>query len=113
MQGPPHRRAEPAHFLIGEPEAVNGLPVAYEACKLIYEFAFDTLGLHRLYGPIASGNKGMLAFHKYLGFTVEGRQREHYLLNGERHDAVMIGMLEDEYRTIALPKLNRLIGVEK
>ena len=108
-----HGRAEPGHLLIGEPEAVKGIPVVFEACKLLYELAFDTLGLHRLYGPIASGNGDMLTYHKYLGFTVEGRQRDHYLLNGKRHDAVMIGMLEDEYRTIALPKLNRMIGVEK
>jgi hypothetical protein len=35
--------------------------VALEAVKLLYEFAFDVLGLHRLYGPIAAENKGMPA----------------------------------------------------
>jgi diamine N-acetyltransferase len=104
-----HRHAEPAHLLIGEEDAVKGIPVAFEATKLIYQLAFDTLGLHRVYGPIASGNKGMLRFHLNLGMTEEGRQRDHYFLNGRWHDAVLVGMLEDEYRTIALPKLNRMI----
>lgn len=95
-----HRRAEPAHFLIGEERIVreSGLPVAAEATKLIYELAFDTLGLHRVYGPIASDNRLMLKWHKYLGMSVEGRLRDHYFLNGHWQDAIMIGMLEGEYR---------------
>jgi RimJ/RimL family protein N-acetyltransferase len=104
-----HHRAEPAHFLIGEPEVVKGKPVALEATKLIYNLAFDILGLHRVYGPIASENKGMLKFHLALGMKEEGRLREHYFLNGTWQDAVMVGMLEEEYRTKALPKLEALI----
>ena len=105
-----HLRAEPAHLLIGEEDAVKGIPVAFEATKLIYELAFDVLGLHRVYGPIASGNKGMIRYHTTFGMVIEGRQREHYFLNGKWHDAVMIGMLEEEYRTVALTKLTRLSG---
>ena len=106
-----HRHAEPAHLLIGEEDAVKGMPVAFEATKLIYQLAFDTLGLHRVYGPIASGNKGMLRYHLNLGMTEEGRQRDHYFLNGKWHDAVLVGMLEDEYHAVALPKLNRMIAI--
>jgi RimJ/RimL family protein N-acetyltransferase len=108
-----HRRAEPAHFLIGEEEAVKGKPIAAEATKLIYGLAFDTLGLHRVYGPIASENKRMLRWHLYLGMHEEGRLRDHYFLNGGWQDAIMIGMLEGEYRATALPKLNALIGGSK
>jgi RimJ/RimL family protein N-acetyltransferase len=104
-----HRHAEPAHLLLGEPDAVKGVPVALEAVKLIYELAFDTLGLHRLYGPMSVENKGMLRFHLALGMKEEGRQRDHYFLNGHWQDAILIGMLEDEYRTIAKPKIESLI----
>jgi RimJ/RimL family protein N-acetyltransferase len=110
-----HRRAEPSHFLIGEEAAVKpyGSKVAFEAVKLIYQLAFDTLGLHRVYGPIAGDNTGMLTFHRYLGMREEGRLREHYWLNGKWQDAILIGMLESEYRTVALPKLNALLGVKE
>jgi RimJ/RimL family protein N-acetyltransferase len=104
-----HRHAEPAHLLIGEEEAVKGVPVALEAVKLLYELAFDTLGLHRLYGPMSEENRGMLRFHLALGMKEEGRQRDHYFLNGHWQDAILIGMLEDEYRTIAKPKIESLI----
>jgi RimJ/RimL family protein N-acetyltransferase len=104
-----HRRAEPAHFLIGESDAVKGIPVALEAVKLLYELAFDRLGLHRLYGPMSDDNKGMLRFHLSLGMKEEGRQRDHYFLNGHWQDAILIGMLEDEYRTFTKPKIEALI----
>jgi RimJ/RimL family protein N-acetyltransferase len=105
-------RAEPSHFLIGEEDAVKASqqPIAFESTLLLYKLAFDTLKLHRIYGPISSDNKKMLAYHLYLGMSEEGRLRDHYWLNGKWSDAVMIGMLESEYRTIALPKLRKIIG---
>jgi RimJ/RimL family protein N-acetyltransferase len=104
-----HHRAQPAHFLIGEEDAVKGIPVALEAVKLLYELAFDTLGLHRLFGPMSEENTFMLRFHKALGMKEEGRQRDHYFINGHYQDAILIGMLEDEYRTIAKPRIEALI----
>lgn len=107
-----HKRAEAAHFLIGEEGAVKGMPVAFEAVKLLYELAFDTLGLERLWGPVASGNRGMLTFHKYMGYRECGRLPSHYILNGLYHDAIFIQLDVDTYRAVTLPKLNRLIGAK-
>ena len=55
-----NRRAEPARFLIGEPDAVRGLPVALEALKLLYELVFDQLELHRVYGTVVADNRLMV-----------------------------------------------------
>jgi RimJ/RimL family protein N-acetyltransferase len=104
-----HRRAEPARFLIGEPMAVRGLPAALEAMKLLYEYAFDRLHLHRLYGIVVADNTQMLKWHSFLGMKEEGRLREHFYLAGRFRDAVCIGMTESEYRTIALPRMKALI----
>jgi len=106
---PIHRRAEPARFLIGEPEAVKGLPVAVEALKLLYEMAFDRLALHRLHGLVVAENRQMLKWHSYLGMKVEGRLREHQFIGGRYHDMVCVGMMEGEFREIALPRMNALI----
>jgi RimJ/RimL family protein N-acetyltransferase len=104
-----HKRAEAAHFLIGEPDAVKGQPVALEATLLLYGLAFDTLGLHRVFGPIAEENKSMIRYHLSLGMKEEGRLRQHYFVNEKWQDAVIVGLLEDEYRTIAKPKIESLI----
>lgn len=106
-----HRRAEPARFLIGEPGAVKGLPVAMEALKLLYELAFDYLGLHRIHGTVVAENRQMLKWHLYLGMKEEGRLRQHQFIAGRFHDIVCIGMMESEYKTVALPRMNALMRV--
>jgi RimJ/RimL family protein N-acetyltransferase len=104
-----HRRAEPARLLIGEPGAVKGSPVAMEALKLLYELAFDYLGLHRIHGTVVAENRQMLKWHLYLGMKEEGCLRQHQFIAGRYHDIVCIGMMESEYRTVALPRMNALI----
>lgn len=105
-----HRHAEPGRFLIGNEEAVRGVPAAVEAMKLIYGLVFDELNLLRVYGSIASDNLLMIKWQKFLGMKEEGRLRKHYFINGRFQDAVMFGMLADEYRNVALPRMNSLIA---
>ena len=105
-----NRRAEPARFLIGDPDSVKGLPVAVEAMKLLYELVFDQLGFHRVYGTVVADNRLMVTWQKFLGMKEEGRLRQHYFVAGRFHDAICLGMMDDEYRTVALPRMNALIG---
>jgi len=105
-----HRRAEPGRFLIGETEAVQGIPVAVEAMKLLYELAFDRLALIRVYGTVAADNPLMLKWQKYLGMKEEGRLRSHYFLNGRFQDAICLGLLVAEYRAVTLPRMRALIA---
>ena len=105
-----HRHAEPGRFLIGEPAAVQGIPAAVEAMKLLYELAFDRLSLTRVYGTVAADNPLMLKWQRYLGMKEEGRLRSHYFLDGRFQDAICLGLLVEEYRAVTLPKLRALIA---
>lgn len=107
---PEHLHAETARFLIGDEGAVRGIPVAVEAMKMIYELVFDELRLKRAYGTIASNNVLMMKWQRFLGMREEGRMRSHYFINGQFQDAVWFGILEDEYRHVALPRMNSLIA---
>lgn len=102
--------AETARFLIGEEDLVKGIPVAVEAMKLLYQVAFDKLKLKRLYGTVASKNKLMIKWQKYLGMKEEGVLRQHYFINNEWQDAIVLGLLDSEYFEDALPKMNRFIN---
>jgi diamine N-acetyltransferase len=102
--------AETARFLIGEEDLVKGIPAAVEAMKLLYQIAFDRLKLKRLYGTVASKNKLMIKWQKYLGMKEEGTLRQHYFINNEWQDAIVLGLLDYEYYEHALPKMNRLIN---
>lgn len=104
-----HGHCEPGRFLIGEEDAVRGIPAAVEAMKLVYELVFDRLGLQRIFGTIASDNTLMIKWQKFLGMKEEGRLRRHYFINSHHQDAVMFGMLAEEYRQTALPRMTALI----
>jgi RimJ/RimL family protein N-acetyltransferase len=108
---PVHRHAEPGRFLIGEPEVVRGIPAAVEAMMLVYELAFDRLGMTRVHGTVAADNTLMIKWQKYLGMKEEGRLRSHYFLAGKFQDAVCLGLLEQEYRQVALPRMRALLAV--
>ncbi len=106
-----NKHAEPARFLLGEEVAVRGIPAAVEAMKLLYEHAFGTLDLIRLHGMIAGGNARMLKWQKYLGMREEGCMRSHYFIDGVFRDAIIVGLLKEEYLTISRPRMNALIAM--
>lgn len=108
-----HRHAESGRFLIGDEAAVRGIPAAAEAMKLLYQHAFDTLGLVRVHGSIASDNTLMIKWQKFMGMKEEGRLRRHYFINGHFQDAVLFGILEDEFRSTALPRMNAMIAAAR
>ena len=103
-----NKNAETGRFLIGEEEAVRGVPAAVEAMRLLYVLAFDQIGLKRVYGTVAEDNKLMIKWQKYLGMKEEGRLRSHYCIGGRFQDAVVLGMLDEEYRQV-LPRMSALI----
>jgi RimJ/RimL family protein N-acetyltransferase len=105
-----NRRGESGRFLIGEEDAVKGTPAAVEAMKLIYELAFDQLGLIRVCGTVAADNHLMTKWQKYLGMKEEGRLRNHLFLGDGFQDAIFLGLLVEEYRKISLPRMNFLIS---
>lgn len=110
---PGHRRAESARFLIGDEQRAKAIPAAVEAMKLLYEFAFETLKLERIYGTVVAANPLMLKWQKYLGMKEEGRLRRHLNFDGTFHDAIFVGILAEEYRSVALPRMNSLIALSK
>ncbi len=101
--------AETGRFLIGDEAAVRGLPVAVESMKKVYEIAFDQLFLSRIYGTIAANNILMIKWQKYLGMREEGCLRKHYKIDGVFQDAIMMGMLKEEYKTNFIPRSEVLL----
>ncbi|MES2151901.1 MAG: GNAT family N-acetyltransferase [Pseudomonadota bacterium] len=110
---PVNRRAEPGRFLIGDEQAAKGVPVAVEAMKLLYELAFVQLGLVRVCGIVAANNGLMIKWQKFMGMKEEGRLRRHLCQDGVFHDAIFLGLLDDDYRKLALPRMNALIGAAR
>ncbi len=108
-----NRVGEPGRFLIGDEEGAQGLPAAAEAMKLLYGLAFDRLGLRRVWGIVASDNRRMIKWQTYVGMTKEGCLRQHLYINGHVQDAVVFGLLAEDYRRTTLPRLESLIAAAR
>jgi RimJ/RimL family protein N-acetyltransferase len=104
-----HKNAQMGRLLIGEPEKVGNAPVAFEADLLLCDYAFDTLGLHKIYGDVLEDNVAMLRTRLYLGYKKDGLLRDHSNYNGVYKNTTAVSLLEDEYRQICRPKLIQLI----
>lgn len=104
-----NKNAEPGRFLIGDENACKGMPAAAEAMKLLYQLAFEKIGLIRVYGIIAANNSLMIKWQKYMGMQEEGRLRNHLYQDGKFFDAVYLALLVEEYRTVTLPRMEAFI----
>lgn len=78
------------------PEAQKGTGRALGKQALAY--AFDELGLHKVCGQALGFNQRSIAFHKALGFNVEGCLRDQHFDGAAYHDVVCFGLLEHEWQ---------------
>ena len=104
-----NKNAEAARFLIGEEALAQGIPVAIESMMLLYQIAFEKLGLERIYGTVVEDNVLMLKWQKFFGMSQEGVMRKHYFINNKFQDAIMVGILRDEFFSKALPKMKLML----
>ncbi|MBD8059883.1 GNAT family N-acetyltransferase [Cellulomonas sp. JH27-2] len=69
-----------------------------EGIQLVLGFAFDGIGLHRVELDVLSINARAKSLYENLGFRVEGRKRDAYRDGDGYCDAIVMAILEDEYR---------------
>lgn len=73
------RKAGIAYWLNSD---YQGKGIVTKSCKLLIEYGFNDLGLHRIEISCATGNTKSKAIPERLGFTLEGTFRESELIRG-------------------------------
>jgi RimJ/RimL family protein N-acetyltransferase len=68
-----------------------------EATRLIVNYGFQQLNLHRITSSVWAFNTRSIALHKKVGFKEEGTIRQFVFKNGQYHDRIDFGMLESEW----------------
>jgi RimJ/RimL family protein N-acetyltransferase len=71
-----------------------------EAARLLVNYGFQQLNLHRISSTALAFNEGSIKLHKKLGFREEGRLRQAMFKNGQYHDVVQFGILRQEWKGI-------------
>ncbi|GIN86115.1 acetyltransferase [Heyndrickxia sporothermodurans] len=70
-----------------------------EALKLILEYAFLEMNLHRVSLRVFSFNNRAIKLYEKLGFKHEGTSRQSLFRNGTWHDIIHMGILQNEWDT--------------
>ncbi len=69
-----------------------------EAIALILRYGFEDLGLNRVGLSVFEFNEDAISTYEKLGFRQEGRLRGALKRDGAFHDAILMSMLESEWR---------------
>jgi RimJ/RimL family protein N-acetyltransferase len=92
------RRDRRANLAVGIEEAAQlGIGLGTEAVSLVLGYAFDILELHRITVRVVQYNDRAIRAYQKCGFTIEGREREAALVDGNWYDDVIMGILDREF----------------
>jgi RimJ/RimL family protein N-acetyltransferase len=97
--GPIHwiHRTATLGILIGEKE-FWGKGVGLEATRLMVDYGFQCLNLHRIDLGVFAEHKAAIRCYEKAGFKVEGRMREDLFRDGKYRDRLWMGLLRSEYK---------------
>ena len=91
------------YLVIGEKEYwAKG--VMLEAESLLIKWAFDELGLHKIWALARADNIASIITMKKMGFQVEGALRQEKYISDKHLDVLRVGLLKDEFKNHSSPK---------
>ncbi len=69
-----------------------------EAIKLMIDYGFNSLNLHRIELTVFDFNKRAFKAYQKIGFKEEGTKREALYIKGKYHDLIMMAILKREWQ---------------
>ncbi len=91
-------RLRSADFHIFIDGAYTGQGYGTEATRLMLDYGFGILNLHRVELLVFGFNTRAIHVYEKLGFVQEGMKRQSWYYDHAWHDTVLMSILEDEYR---------------
>jgi len=68
-----------------------------DALNVFLRFLFNQWNLHRITAETWQNNTRALRCYQKLGFCIEGNLREAYYIDGQYHDAIVLGLLKRDF----------------
>jgi RimJ/RimL family protein N-acetyltransferase len=91
-----HRYAD-ISLLVGD-KSYWGKGIATEAIRLVTEFAFYSLNLHKVKAGCYAMNIGSRKAFEKVGFVLEGELKKQWILNGEFQNQLCLGLCVEDYK---------------
>ncbi len=92
-----HHKGEYGIF-IGE-EDVRGRGIGTQAARLMIQYGFEVLGLHRIYLRVLAGNKRAIRSYEKAGFQQEGLLHHDVCIHGKYEDIVWMSIVNEEKKS--------------
>ncbi len=89
----PVRRSADFSIYIGAEDLYIDDVYAPEAGRLLLNYGFQEMNLHRIWAEIYDHDTRKQALLPDLGFTLEGRLKDHHFTNGQFVDSLMYGQI--------------------
>jgi len=83
-------------LLIGEKD-YWGKGIAYEAIKILTEFSFNTLNMHKLKAGCYADNIGSAKAFEKVGFEREGIFKKQWMVNGKYQDEIILSLCYEDW----------------
>lgn len=80
-------------------KSYHGKGYGQDALKLILNYAFNELNLHRVSLTVMDYNTPAIKAYERVGFVQEGIHRQAVQRQGKRYDLLLYGILRDEFLT--------------
>lgn len=93
-----HNKAEYGIFIGGE--GARGKGYGTMAARLMIRYAFEELGLHRLFLRAFADNEQAIRSYEKAGFEREAYLREDVCIEGRYRDIVLMGLLNREQKLL-------------
>jgi RimJ/RimL family protein N-acetyltransferase len=94
-----NRNNRSASFRIALADEYTGQGYGTEAIRLILDYGFGMLNLHRIELNVYTINERAAYVYEKVGFKREGVKRHDWYYNHQYYDTIIMSILEDEYRT--------------
>jgi diamine N-acetyltransferase len=91
-----HRTAE-IYIVIGQKE-FWGKGVMLEAECILINWAFNSLGLEKIWAEARPENIASVITMKKIGFQIEGTLRNEKIVNGQRATVLHLGLLREDFK---------------
>ncbi|WP_302846751.1 GNAT family N-acetyltransferase [Virgibacillus salinus] len=76
----------------------RGKGFGQESFRLLLDFAFNELNLHKVYLRVFSFNEGEIRLYLKLGFYEEGELIEQFYREGSWHNVIFMDLFKRDYK---------------
>ena len=89
-----HNRADWAFYLS---EDCHGKGIGSALERQFIDMAFERFEIEKLNCEVIAFNEKVVDMHQRFGFKLEGARRDHCIRDGQKYDAVLLGITKDEW----------------